>query len=1063
MAQTAKDTTGTEKILAKADSLYALEEYHSTIKDLKERVNLYTSSNLWEKAVKIHNKISEGYLLQSKDEFAKKHIDLSFEILDEKLKVLVLEKANTYSNLGQFYSNQTKLDSALSSYDRALKIRKKLLSWDNEQIARSYLDFIPDLVVRGEYKKALMYLDSVKFIYDNNPSENIMNLVDYHVDFGSINSIIGKNGEAIRSTENAIAILEAQPAKNTRKYVETLLRQFYNYYNARDFEKSLALSLKVVPMYREIVGTDNLKMIRVYNNTARLYNRLGEPLKALEYNEKALKIARKHYGENGLKVSQGYEVKGLIYASSTDKSKLKEGIIYYKKSAEIITSQLGEVYKDLIYIYGNIGYLYEQLGQYENAITYLSKSLEVGKSIFGEDNVLISPSLINLGFAKSKNGEKEEALSAFKRALQLRISAYGEQHKDVITAYLSLGQFYQENTQFETAIKYYNKALTVLGDDFEKLLDNKYGPIYFQEMTDMFDAILGKAEIYRNEFQNMQNMDKLKKSAMEYKKADVLSMKIRQKITSEYDRLTLAETSRRLFDGAIETHDLLFTKTGNLSELENMIYYSERSRASTLIENIAPRKNEDTKGLSSALALEKKLNDDRAVLISKIYPNYESDSISDSIAVNKDRLFKINSSYDSLLYEIQKQNPAYFSVNFDERGANVKEIQERLDSNTGIIEFYAHANGNFYVFFISKATTQVKKIKIENLRNKITFFNKAIIEKNTINFKKLSSQLYNTLIEPNLNEFKGSELIIIPDESLWGLEFDLLLTKKTSTNNPKELPFLLRDYAISYANSIVLLEAYSKNRKNTKDCLAFSYTDLNDPRGGSSIDLSRLRDTKSDLPGTRKEIREIANIIDGEYYYGSNAIEANFKAKANDFSILHLALHGEVNHIKPEFSRLYFTQQKDSIEDNYLYAHELTTLDLPADLAVLSACDTGSGKNLVGEGIMSLGSAFQYAGTKSLLLSKWEVSDATTPDIMLYFYENLKKGMKKSKALQQAKLRFLASASGNQVQPYYWGSFFVLGSNKPIEFENRLSWYWALLLLPIGIIGYFAYNRKKVA
>ena len=180
---------------------------------------------------------------------------------------------------------------------------------------------------------------------------------------------------------------------------------------------------------------------------------------------------------------------------------------------------------------------------------------------------------------------------------------------------------------------------------------------------------------------------------------------------------------------------------------------------------------------------------------------------------------------------------------------------------------------------------------------------------------------------------------------------------------------------------------------------------------------------KYDLPGSRKEIRAIANIIDGNYFYGSQAIEANFKKNASEYNILHLALHGEVDNESPENSKLFFTKSKDTIEDDLLYSHELFALNILAELTVLSTCNTGDGKIAKGEGIMSLGTAFQYAGTKSLLLSSWEISDQTTPDLMKYFYTNLKKGMNKAKALQQAKLQYLHTAEITGTYPFYWGVF----------------------------------------
>ena len=166
--------------------------------------------------------------------------------------------------------------------------------------------------------------------------------------------------------------------------------------------------------------------------------------------------------------------------------------------------------------------------------------------------------------------------------------------------------------------------------------------------------------------------------------------------------------------------------------------------------------------------------------------------------------------------------------------------------------------------------------------------------------------------------------------------------------------------------------------------------------------------------------------------------------------------------MNPDNSKLYFTQRKDTLDDNFLYSHKIFALNLPAELAVLSACNTGYGKVTSGEGVMSLGNTFQYAGTKSLLLSSWEVSDLVAPELMKLFYQNLKKGLSKSKALQEAKLDYLNTAPSSRIDPFYWGSFYVLGSNGPIVFENN-NWliYSILIIVALTLIVLMLYKRNK--
>ncbi|MEL6561814.1 MAG: CHAT domain-containing protein, partial [Bacteroidota bacterium] len=313
------------------------------------------------------------------------------------------------------------------------------------------------------------------------------------------------------------------------------------------------------------------------------------------------------------------------------------------------------------------------------------------------------------------------------------------------------------------------------------------------------------------------------------------------------------------------------------------------------------------------------------------------------------------------------------------------------------------------------------------------------------------------------------DLIIIPHGELWNLNFDLLLTEETTSNNPKDFPYLLKDYNISYANSATLLfqDSFKEKQRTAGNCLAFSYSDslslVNDSES-SFMSFNTLRKAGDDLPGSRREIAAVAKIIDGNYYFGKEASEKNFKEQAEKYNILHLALHGEIDNQDPNNSKLYFTASKDSIEDDFLYTHELYAMDLPSELTVLSACNTGAGKLAKGEGIMSLGRAFQYAGTKSLMLSSWEVSDGVAPELMKAFYSYLKDGKSKSESLRLAKLGYLQNAPAERSYPYYWGNFFILGddSSVSLEREKPFTIYLIFGVLIIFFMSGVYYARRKI-
>ena len=123
-----------------------------------------------------------------------------------------------------------------------------------------------------------------------------------------------------------------------------------------------------------------------------------------------------------------------------------------------------------------------------------------------------------------------------------------------------------------------------------------------------------------------------------------------------------------------------------------------------------------------------------------------------------------------------------------------------------------------------------------------------------------------------------------------------------------------------------------------------------------------------------------------------------------------------------------------------------------ADLAVLSACETGGGRYTRGEGIVSLGKAFRYAGCENIVMSLWKVNDRTTADIMKLFFQNLGAGMGKDEALRQAKLSFLNDAENRYfAHPNYWSAFILSGDALPLVAE-RFPLYAYLTIGSIGVL-----------
>jgi CHAT domain-containing protein len=166
-----------------------------------------------------------------------------------------------------------------------------------------------------------------------------------------------------------------------------------------------------------------------------------------------------------------------------------------------------------------------------------------------------------------------------------------------------------------------------------------------------------------------------------------------------------------------------------------------------------------------------------------------------------------------------------------------------------------------------------------------------------------------------------------------------------------------------------------------------------------------------------------------ETFLRDEATEENLKNDGllKKFNYIHFAVHGLIDEGNPDHSSLVLTQGKSAREDGFLQAAEIFSLDLNADLVVLSACQTGLGKLVRGEGIVGLTRAFMYAGAPSVMVSLWSVSDASTAILMGEFYRNLiRNKQSKTDALRKAQLTLLGDEK--YAHPFYWAPFVLFGN-----------------------------------
>jgi CHAT domain-containing protein len=241
--------------------------------------------------------------------------------------------------------------------------------------------------------------------------------------------------------------------------------------------------------------------------------------------------------------------------------------------------------------------------------------------------------------------------------------------------------------------------------------------------------------------------------------------------------------------------------------------------------------------------------------------------------------------------------------------------------------------------------------------------------------------------------------------------------------------FIIEDHSLYYAPSLSVLSQI--NRKQTATDKRPSLVAFGNPVIGKD---EQLNTELCPLPQAEQEVSAIAKTFDAKasnVLIGRNATEKAFKTVATNYSLIHLATHGVIDNRNPLYSHLLLTKTEgDPDNDGRLEARQIMNMNLPADLAVLSACETANGRIAPGEGVIGLSWAFFVAGTRATLVSQWKINSDSTSELMSNFYKSLNANRsdlsgKNPRALRDASLSMIRGRRYSH--PFYWAGFILVG------------------------------------
>lgn len=821
----------------------------------------------------------------------------------------------------------------------------------------------------------------------------------------------------------------------------------YYYQNEGDYERAFKLQKKAIQYFT--LTNDLPRLSAVLNRSFITMMDLGLYQQAEAYIRQSLSI-REELGNPDL-LDVAYH--NMAY-NFERQGKRDSAIIYYQKSLGL-SRQLGNPY-DITQTLENIGSLYERSGHFENALAYYNEALAINREI--NRPVSTAESLLRIARVAIQNNDPDNALAFYLEALDKLEET--ENLRLLASVYIDLANLETDKKNYQDAKDYISKALKIAVEKGFKSrqmrAQNSLGNLY--EMQNDLDASLAA---YRKGYQLASDHTITGKISPTINLA-----KAYNKVDSD-SAFVLAEEAFLLIDSVRTNVAGLAFRSGFFSQHagfynevaswhitqkddpEKAFKLIEAAKARVLMDELAEARENKLGSLDESTLIKKQ---QKAKQIDRLYNQISATESPTEKNALRDELKDLEFEYHSFLNQIHESNVNLKDFKYPQP-VTLEEAQSMLDPESAILE-YAFTEEGLIRLFITRNTISGSVLDPENSQTAnqyfiehIRAFREAITNSVSINeIKKLGSDLHKKLI-PGLelnNNSKITNLLIIPGGTLTFLPFESL-----SNNNR----YLIEDYHIKYLPSASIYSFINNPHRTTSfELLALAGSGFEGGNGFTTRSSSQA--SFASLPSTLLEVDSISvNFTTSKTLKNDDVTEANLKSHdLSDYRFIHFATHAEVNESTPSQSGLLLSKKTDveSLfgEDGYLNSREISGLNLNADLVTLSACNTGMGKIVTGEGLLGLQRSFLSAGASSVMVSLWSVFDRSTSVFMSTFYKQMLAheqedyglwsqtldwfGMYehplfdyKVKALRDAKLSMIDHPYYDH--PIYWAPFILIG------------------------------------
>jgi CHAT domain-containing protein/Tfp pilus assembly protein PilF len=807
------------------------------------------------------------------------------------------------------------------------------------------------------------------------------------------------------------------------------------------FQQDLAIEEKISP--------DSLDTAKILNNLGLLAGNRGDLAKAEEYYRRAL-VIKQRLGPNSLDVANSIQNLSEVAHARGDLARVDD----YGRQALAIRERLAPDSVEMAASLNDLGNFASNRGELNRAEDYLQRALAIlEKAAAGSLDLASVQS--DLGIVAAQNGNNAKADEYNLRALVIETKSAPDSLQMAETLD-NLGSVALDRGDRAQSEEYIRRELAIR----KRLAPESAG--YAEALAKLARILCEK-----------QQTDE---AARFYGEAiDVLDRQLARLGGSIEAR---AKFRAKHSDYYSEYASLLVEQ----GKPEIAFAVLERSRARTLLEMLAEAHVDVRQGVDPTLIEKERLL--QAILTAKTNRKVdllEGEHTPEQLASMNREMDAALSAYQELEGQIRTNSPKYAALT-QPKSLNASEAQHLLDPQT-ILLYYALGAQRSFVFVVTPTSLNwhelAKRTEIEKTareaydlltsRNRWikgeTSAQRTVRERNDeAEYEKTFVTLSQMVLGPAVKSLAGRRLIIVGDGALQYVPF-AALPIPASDGSKTTVPLVAEHELVNLPSVSVLAflrqQAKDRGTQPSKEVaiLADPVFDKNDPRvskartppslrperpasravsesaeylSRSVQDVSQSGAALSRLAFSRREALAIMSVADPAASIAALDFQANREtALSKDLSqyrIVHFATHGLLDNEHPELSGLVLSlvDPEGNTRDGFVDLQDVYNLTIPADLVVLSSCETGLGKEISGEGLVGLTRGFMYAGTSRVVASLWKVDDVATSELMAAFYKGmLHAGLRPAAALRQAQMEM--QKRKKWADPYYWAAFTLQG------------------------------------